>query len=155
MCTSRGCVTICFVFVFLFVACSSQRGRGPKGPPPEYEHSGLRKNVAKVVETGKVERGQHQLFFLNGCNTFSYVTSEFFDARTKVNGVPGTKFLDIIANAMPAYGTYDVPTALAALNALLEYKENRRDYNDILASFPKVHKRAIMGEEDNEFPACH
>ena len=114
-------------------------------------HSGLGKNVAKLAETGKVERGQYQLFFLNGCNTFSYVTSEFFDARTKKNGLPGTKFLDIIANAMPAYGTYDVPTALAVLNALLEYKEKPRDYNDILASFPALHMTAIMGEEDNEF----
>ena len=62
----------------------------------------------------------------------------------------GTKFLDVVANALPAYGD-NGRTSLDIYQAMLTFESKAKSYNDLLEDFSSIHLVAVFGEEDNTF----
>jgi hypothetical protein len=115
-------------------------------------HSGLGRHIKSLLARTEVKAGQYQVMYLYGCNTLEYVGTDLFERKTAANGAEadpeGTKFLDIVSTARPAYGDNGRST-LALVNAMLGA---RKSYNEILAQdFASSHLTVIFGEEDNTF----
>ena len=68
-------------------------------------HSGLGQNVRDLARRGAWNTGQYAIVFMNGCDTYAYIDSALAEAHADVNpdDPDGTKYLDIVANAMPSY----------------------------------------------------
>ncbi|HQY64925.1 MAG: hypothetical protein IPQ09_04920 [Myxococcales bacterium] len=116
-------------------------------------HSGLGRNIDSLAARTKVVAGKYQLVYLNGCQSFAYLGRGFHDKKIAANGAAkdpdGTKYLDFVANALPAYGDNGA-TGLLLYRALLK-QDAPQTYNDLLKSFPRVHLAAVFGEDDNTF----
>lgn len=117
-------------------------------------HAGLGSNVAALAEKTRPTKGKYQLVFINGCQTFAYLGRTMHDARIALNGANddpnGTKYLDVVANALPSYSDNAVPT-LALMKAMIDSSTKPRSYNDLLTQFSQRHLTAVFGEEDNAF----
>jgi len=115
-------------------------------------HSGLGSNINSLATRTKVVPGKYQILYLNGCQTFGYLGRALHDKKIAANGAAdreGSKFLDVVANALPAYGD-DGATGLLLYKALLE-QDAPRTYNDLLRQFSRIHLVAVFGEDDNTF----
>ncbi len=116
-------------------------------------HSGLGANIAAIAKRATVAKDKYQLFYLNGCQTFAYLGRDLHDAKIAANGKAadpaGTKDLDIVANALPAYGD-DGRTTMTLYDALVG-SDRPKDFNAILRDFSRIHLVAVFGEEDNVF----
>ena len=68
-------------------------------------HSGLGRNVRRLAREGAWQTGQYAIVFMNGCDTYAYIDAALAEAHAEVNpdDPEGTKYLDIVANAMPSY----------------------------------------------------
>jgi hypothetical protein len=116
-------------------------------------HSGLGKNINALADKTQVKAGKYQLMYLNGCQTFAYIGRTLHDKKTATNGAAndpeGTKYLDVIANALPAYGDVGI-TGLRVYRAILQ-QDTPQSYSDLLKRFSRAHLVAVFGEEDNTF----
>ncbi len=116
-------------------------------------HSGLGKNINSLASRSKAVAGKYQLVYLNGCQSFAYLGRGFHDKKIAANGAAkdpdGTKYLDVVANALPSYGD-DGETGLILYRALLD-QAAPKTYNDLLKSFSPIHLAAVFGEDDNAF----
>jgi hypothetical protein len=114
-------------------------------------HSGLGANINALAEKTRVAAGKYQMLYLNGCQSFAYMGRALHDKKISANGPSkdpnGTKFLDVVANALPAYGD-NGSTGLALYTAILK-QDRPQSYNDILKTFSRIHLAAVFGEEDN------
>jgi hypothetical protein len=117
-------------------------------------HSGLGANINAFARKAHVVKGKYQLAYLNGCQTFAYLGTALRDKKIEANGAAddpaGTKYLDVVANALPAYGD-DGATTMTLYKALLGYREAPKTYNDLLNDFSSIHLVAVFGEDDNVF----
>lgn len=116
-------------------------------------HSGLGKNINTLARKTGAEKGKYQLMYLYGCQTLGYLEPSMHDARIALNGAEadpeGTKFLDVLATALPAYGD-DGRSTLALYRAMLD--ENALPtYNDLLKTISPTHLAVVFGEHDNSF----
>jgi hypothetical protein len=113
-------------------------------------HSGLGKNINALAQKTRAKKGKYQLVYLNGCQTFAYLGTAMHDKRIALNAddPEGTKYLDIVANALPAYGD-DGATSLSLYRAMLAPRP--RSYSDLLRDFSRIHLVAVFGEHDNTF----
>jgi hypothetical protein len=116
-------------------------------------HSGLGKNINALAEKTQVRKSKYQMLYLNGCQSFAYLGRTLHEKKIAVNGAAqdpfGTKYLDVVANALPAYGDYGL-TGLRLYRAILK-QATPQSYNDILKTFSRAHLVAAFGEEDNTF----
>ena len=114
-------------------------------------HAGLGANVRALLDKGTWSAGQHLLFFMNGCDTFAYVDGRLREARTALNtdDPTGTKYLDMISNAMPSYANA-YSSEPVVLDALIDW-QTPRTFADIFRSIDYRQVVAVTGEEDNEF----
>ncbi len=117
-------------------------------------HSGLGKNINGLAERTRVKAGKYQLMYLNGCQTFAYLGNDLHSRKITANGAAndprGTKDLDIVANALPAYGD-NGDTIFTLYDAIRTYSAAPKTYNDLLRDFSSLHLVAVFGEEDNTF----
>ena len=115
-------------------------------------HSGLGANIRALANKGNWVTGQYAIVFMNGCDTYAYVDSALADAHTAVNDDDpnGTKYLDIVTNAMPAPATRSASNAMALTNALLN-DDAPMTYEAIFAKFNRSQVVLVSGEEDNVF----
>lgn len=117
-------------------------------------HSGLGANIKGIADRTKVVKDKYQLVYMNGCQTFSYLGNELHEKKIAANGASrdplGTKYLDVVANALPAYGDAG-KTSLTLYDAMLEYGTAPKTYNKMLEDFSAVNFVAIFGEDDNTF----
>ncbi len=115
-------------------------------------HAGLGANVRALARMGRWEKGQYSIVFINGCDTYAYVDSFLNDERARVNpeDPTGTKHLDIVMNAMPAFFSELKDTTLALVDALLDYKQPR-NYQRIFRDIDSSQVVLVSGEEDNTF----
>jgi hypothetical protein len=79
-------------------------------------HAGLGANVRALAQKGRWTAGQYAIVFMNGCDTYAYVDSALWDAHSAINpdDPEGTKYMDIVMNAMPAYFS-SMPRATMAM----------------------------------------
>ncbi len=115
-------------------------------------HAGLGQNVRALARRGKFVSGQYAMVFMNGCDTYAYVDGYLATARAQLNpdDPSGTKYLDFIVNAMPAFFKEDSEGTMAIINALLSYKAPL-NYHQIFESIDPSQVVLVTGEEDNVF----
>lgn len=119
-------------------------------------HAGLGKNVNALARKGKVAADKYQLVLLNGCQTFAYIDTTLMDRRREANGETndpsGTKFLDVVGNALPGYANNLASMSNTLFNAALSASQAPKSYNDLLRTMPESHIVVVFGEEDNRDP---
>jgi len=117
-------------------------------------HSGLGKNINALAEKMRVSKNKYQLVYLNGCQSFAYLGTAMRDKHVQVNGAEtdpnGTKFLDVVANALPAYDDNGA-SSLTLYDALLAGTDSPKSFNELLTDFSSTHLVAVFGEEDNTY----
>jgi hypothetical protein len=115
-------------------------------------HAGLGANVRALSAKGKWFPGKYQMFFLDGCDTFAYVDNALSDARARLNANDpnGTKYMDVITNAMPAYFMYMPQASMALIRALL-HPEAPVSYGRIFQDVDVSQVVVVTGEEDNVY----
>lgn len=115
-------------------------------------HSGLGANIQTLAWNGSWVRGQYVIVYMNGCDTYAYVDSALADAHAAVNedDPHGTKYLDIMMNALPApFGIVDDPTP-HLIEALLQ-RDDPLTYEQIFERIIREPVVLVSGEEDNTF----
>jgi hypothetical protein len=118
-------------------------------------HAGLGKNVNALARKGKVTAGKYQLVLLNGCQTFAYIDTAMNDRRIEANGAAtdpaGTKFMDVIGNALPGYTNNLTNMSMSLVRASIKSDTAPKTFNDLLGEMPEEHLVVVFGEEDNRF----
>ncbi|MBI2394883.1 MAG: hypothetical protein HYV09_35265 [Deltaproteobacteria bacterium] len=119
-------------------------------------HAGLGANVRALSQKGRFFPGKYQIFFMNGCDTFAYVDGALAQARASLNpdDPSGTKYMDIVTNAMPAYFN-DMSEASMALIGALANPDAPRSYGAIFREVSAKQVVVATGEEDNVFNASY
>lgn len=115
-------------------------------------HAGLGANVRALAQKGKWQAGQYVVVFMNGCDTYAYVDSELWDAHAAVNSDDpiGTKYVDIVTNAMPSYFS-NMPEATMAIFSGLMAHDAPATYEKIFKEVSSSQIVLVSGEEDNEY----
>ena len=115
-------------------------------------HAGLGSNVRALARKGQWTAGQYLLLFMNGCDTYAYVDGFLAQARAAINSddPTGTKYMDIVTNAMPAFFHADSEATMAFISGLLEY-DAPLTYEKIFTSIDRSQVVLVSGEQDNVY----
>jgi hypothetical protein len=115
-------------------------------------HAGLGQNVRALANRGTFVPGKYLMLFMNGCDTFAYVDGSLAQKRALLNAddPTGTKYMDIVTNAMPAYFVSDAPATTALIKGLMSTSAPKT-YEQIFASVDTSQVVLVTGEEDNVF----
>jgi hypothetical protein len=115
-------------------------------------HAGLGANVRALARKGSWIAGQYVVVFLNASDSFAYLDSSLFGAHSAINSddPTGTKYTDVITNAMPAYFSSQSQATLAFISGLLSYSVPRT-YEQILHDVDRAQVVMVTGEADNTF----
>jgi hypothetical protein len=115
-------------------------------------HAGLGKNVRALTNKARFFPGKYQLLFLNGCDTFAYEDDALTRTRHALNpsDPDGSKYLDVMRNAMPAYFHALADAAIAVIDAAIA-SDDPRSYEQILEQIDPAQVVIVTGDEDNEF----
>lgn len=115
-------------------------------------HAGLGANIRALSQKGTTVPGKYQIFFMNGCDTFAYIDNAIAQAKMAANpdDTTGTKYLDMITNAMPSYFR-DMSGASVALIWGLAQPSEPRTYEEMFDYIPSVQVVLVTGEEDNVY----
>jgi hypothetical protein len=117
-------------------------------------HAGLGANIASLSRKGKFFPGTYQIFFMNGCDTFAYYDETLPKIRKALNpdDPTGTKYMDFITNAMPAYFHALTQDSMAIIRAAVNHT-SPTTYQNIFKNMDRVQVVVVTGEEDNVFHA--
>lgn len=99
----------------------------------------------------------YQVIYWGGCNSYSYYTVPFFAQKAQINDNDpnGTRSLDIIANGLPSYFSFN------AANALIHFKtftnlQQPTSYQSLLSQMEQISDvmnmqvlAVVIGDEDN------
>ena len=115
-------------------------------------HAGLGQNVRALARRGSWEAGQYVIVFMNGCDTFAYVDGSLAQTRAAINpdDPTGTKYLDFVVNAMPAYFAADSNSTMTLVNGLLSY-DAPKSYEVMFKDFDSSQIVLVTGEADNVY----
>ena len=115
-------------------------------------HAGLGANIRALARKGQWVRGQYAIVFMNGCDTYAYVDSALFEAHAAVNpdDPNGTKYLDMVTNAMPSFFRSMPRATMAMLRGLLAY-DAPRTYERIFEDVDPAQVVLVTGEQDNDY----
>ena len=115
-------------------------------------HAGLGSNVASLALKGAFFPGKYQIVFFDGCDTFAYADDTLATRRAALNtdDPTGTKYMDVVTNAMPAFFANMSDASMALIRALLN-PEVPKSYPAIFHEVSADHVVVAMGEEDNVF----
>jgi hypothetical protein len=115
-------------------------------------HAGLGANVAALSKKGKFFPQKYQIFMMNGCDTFAYYDNTLPSIRAALNpsDPTGTRYMDFITNAMPAYFSSLATDAMAIINAAVNHT-SPTTYQNIFHNMDRVQVVVVTGEEDNVF----
>jgi hypothetical protein len=115
-------------------------------------HAGLGANIRALANKGQWVQGQYAVVFMNGCDTYAYVDSALFDAHAEVNPDDefGTKHLDLVANALPAFFVSMPRATIAIFQALVNY-DQPLNYEQIFKNVDDSQVVLVTGEQDNTF----
>jgi hypothetical protein len=115
-------------------------------------HAGLGANVRALTPKARFFPGKYQLFFMNGCDTFAYEDDSLVKARALLNpdDPSGSKYMDVMRNAMPAYFSSMPDASMAVIDAMLSDAAPLR-YADIFKGIDEAQVVVVTGEEDNVY----
>lgn len=120
-------------------------------------HAGLGANIRALAQKGDWKTGQYAVMFINGCDTYAYVDSALYDAHAAINpdDSTGTKYVDIVTNAMPAFFHEVAHSTLVMTRGLLRH-DDPMTYEQMFASIDASQVVLVSGEEDNVYvPGGH
>lgn len=115
-------------------------------------HAGLGANIRAMARKGEWKTGQYAIVFMNGCDTYAYVDSSLGDAHTAVNAddPEGTKYLDIVTNALPSF-FHSMPVATTALIEGLLSTDDPMTYESMFRGIDAAEVVLVSGEQDNVY----
>lgn len=115
-------------------------------------HSGLGSNIRALARKGDWQENQYNIVFMNGCDTYAYVDDSLAEANAAVNpdDDTGTKYLDLVMNAMPSYFKNNAESTMALMKGLMNYEEPQT-YERMLENISPSQVVLVSGEQDNEF----
>ncbi|MBX3154378.1 MAG: PPC domain-containing protein [Deltaproteobacteria bacterium] len=115
-------------------------------------HAGLGTNVRALAQAGKWVAGQYVVVFMNGCDTFAYIDGALNQAHKAVNpdDTTGSKYIDIVNNAMPAFFSNMAGSTMAMFRGLMSF-DAPKTYEQIFRSISATQVVMVTGEEDNKF----
>jgi hypothetical protein len=115
-------------------------------------HSGLGANIRALARKGSWESGQYTIVYMGGCDTYAYVDSALAEARSAVNldDPTGTKYMDMITNAQPAFFHENPNTVMQFLDGLMSY-DDPKTFDQMFAKVDDFQVILVSGEEDNVF----
>jgi hypothetical protein len=117
-------------------------------------HSGLGKNINALARNTGATAGKYQLVYLYGCQTLAYLEPVMHENRIALNGAEsdpeGTKYLDIIANALPAYGDNGRST-LDLYRNVLKPGTSPKNFNQLIDPISTGGLVVVFGEHDNSY----
>ena len=89
---------------------------------------------------------------MNGCDTYAYVDTALADAHAAVNpdDPEGTKYLDIITNAMPSFFSEMSNATVQLIRGLLKV-DDPETYETMFTRIDPDEVVIVSGEHDNEF----
>ena len=68
----------------------------------------VRENIRALAAKGDWAPEQYVVVYMNGCDTYAYVDDALYAAHRDVNpDETGTRYVDLVTNAMPAIFRYD------------------------------------------------
>ncbi len=114
-------------------------------------HAGLGTNVAALSHKGAWFPGKYQILFVNGCDTFAYQDDTLARTRASLNpdDPTGSRYLDVLTNAMPAYFSSLPGASMALLRGLTS--TTPRTYEAMFRDVDASQVVVVDGEEDNTF----
>ena len=115
-------------------------------------HSGLGANIRALASKGSWRADQYVIVDMNGCDTYAYVDSSLADAHSAVNDddPDGTKYLDIVTNAMPAHFSSNANNLMSFVRGLMSY-DAPKTFEQIFAGVDSYQVILVSGEEDNVY----
>lgn len=115
-------------------------------------HAGLGANIRALAQKGRWLAGQYAIVFMNGCDTYAYVDSALADAHAAVNpdDPTGTRYVDIVTNAMPSFFHSMSGATMSMLRGLMQV-DDPLTYEQIFRSVDRSQVILVSGEQDNEF----
>ena len=116
-------------------------------------HSGLSKNTRAIAKKGTMARGQYQIWFFEGCNSFAYLDQTLTTRRAAANAPDdpeGTKLMDVVSNVLPSFFGTNANADLVLVKALMD-RANPKTYNQIFEQIDDRQEVVVTGEEDNTF----
>jgi hypothetical protein len=115
-------------------------------------HAGLGTNVRALASAGRWVQGQYVVVYMNGCDTFAYIDDALNKAHKNVNpdDITGTKYIDIVTNAMPAF-FHSMSGATMALFRGMVNSNDPQTYEQLFRSVDSSQLVLVSGEQDNTF----
>lgn len=115
-------------------------------------HAGLGANIRALAQKGRWVPGQYSIVFMNGCDTYAYVDTALNDARSEINpdDPEGTKYLDIITNAMPSF-FHEMPNSTLQLIRGLMSFDDPRTFEQMFEKIDEDEVVLVSGEQDNVY----
>lgn len=115
-------------------------------------HAGLGQNVRALARKGKWVAGQYVIVFMNGCDTYAYVDGSLAQTRAAVNAddPTGTKYMEFVTNAMPAFFSNMSGSTMAIVRGLMGH-DRPRTYEQMFKEISSSQVILVSGEEDNRY----
>lgn len=115
-------------------------------------HAGLGANIRALASKGKWTQGQYAIVFMNGCDTYAYIDGSLFEAHAAANpdDPSGTKHLDLVTNAMPAFFREVSNSTVQFVRGLMDV-DQPKTFEQIFAGVDGSQVIIVTGEQDNEF----
>lgn len=115
-------------------------------------HAGLGANIRALASKGAWKAGQYVIVFMNGCDTYAYIDSALAEAHADVNDDDqlGTKYVDLVANALPSFFRSMPAATMAMVRGLLAY-DAPKTYEQIFGGIDSAEVVLVTGENDNVY----
>lgn len=115
-------------------------------------HAGLGANIRALAQKGDWISDQYVVVFMNGCDTHAYVDDAIFTAHAQLNpGDPeGTKHVDMVTNAMPAFFHSTAADTTAFIEGLMNHQDPKT-FEQIFTEVDSAQVVLVSGEQDNTF----
>lgn len=120
-------------------------------------HSGLGGHLKlRILEQAygfRIEppRDQYQIYFMNGCTTYSYYNEMFFDRKATSADPEGTKNLEVVTNGLDTYFTVINKIDFYLFNAVANWAEGEGalSYQKLAVRSDSGNLYGVNGDEDN------
>ena len=91
-------------------------------------HAGLGRTSARSRSRASGSPASTVVVFMNGCDTFAYVDGSLAQTRAALNpdDPTGTKYMDIVTNAMPSFFRSMPSASMALITGLMNLRRARR-----------------------------
>ncbi len=97
------------------------------------------------------DKSNYQLYFINGCTTYSYYNEYFFSRKVSTTDATGSKNLDVITNGLATYFSVIDDTDYYLIDAITEWADGGRvmSYQELASISDTNNLYGVNGDEDN------